>query len=110
MNVTGDRTAEHGLASVGYDDEGVAGQSWDLIRDGVLACDQLDRRMAALRGLAGRTAARSPTARATCRCSGWPTCHCSPRRAARPPRTSSRVPGDGIYILGDKSWSIDMQR
>ena len=50
MNVTGDRTAEHGLASVGYDDEGVAGQSWDLIRDGVLAGYQLDRRMAALRG------------------------------------------------------------
>ena len=31
MNVTGDRTAVHGLATVGYDDEGVAGQSWDLI-------------------------------------------------------------------------------
>ena len=31
MHVTGDRTAEHGLATVGYDDEGVAGQSWDLI-------------------------------------------------------------------------------
>ncbi len=25
MNVTGDRTAVHGLATVGYDDEGVAG-------------------------------------------------------------------------------------
>ncbi len=25
MHVTGDRTAEHGLATVGYDDEGVAG-------------------------------------------------------------------------------------
>ncbi len=31
MHVTGDRTAEHGLATIGYDDEGVAGQSWDLI-------------------------------------------------------------------------------
>ena len=31
MHVTGDRTAEHGLATVGYDDEGVATQSWDLI-------------------------------------------------------------------------------
>ena len=50
MNVTGDRTAEHGLATIGYDDEGVAGQSWDLIRDGILAGYQLDRRMAALKG------------------------------------------------------------
>ncbi len=29
MNVTGDRTAPHGLATVGYDDEGVAGQQFD---------------------------------------------------------------------------------
>src|SRR6185437_13611420 len=50
MNVTGDRTVEHGLATVGYDDEGVAGQSWDLISDGVLVGYQLDRRMAQLRG------------------------------------------------------------
>ena len=27
MHVTGDRTVEHGLATIGYDDEGVAGQS-----------------------------------------------------------------------------------
>src|SRR5215469_4538474 len=37
MHVTGDRTTEHGLATIGYDDEGVAGQSWDLIAGGVLA-------------------------------------------------------------------------
>jgi TldD protein len=36
MNVTGDRTAEHGLASIGYDDEGVAAQQWDIVRNGVL--------------------------------------------------------------------------
>ena len=34
MNVTADRTVEFGLASIGYDDEGVAAQSWDLVRDG----------------------------------------------------------------------------
>jgi TldD protein len=32
MNVTGDRTAEHGLSTVGFDDEGVAGQAWDIRR------------------------------------------------------------------------------
>ena len=50
MHVTGDRTQEHGLATVGYDDEGVAGQSWDLISGGVLVGYQLDRRMAQLKG------------------------------------------------------------
>ena len=51
MNVTGDRVVEHGLASIGYDDEGVAAQQFDIIRDGVLVGYQLDRQMAALRGL-----------------------------------------------------------
>ena len=51
MNVTGDRTAEHGLATIGYDDEGVQAQSWDLVNDGVLVGYQLDRRIAPLTGL-----------------------------------------------------------
>src|ERR671929_2010555 len=34
MNVTGDRIAEHGLATVGDDDEGVAPRRWDIVRDG----------------------------------------------------------------------------
>lgn len=46
MNVTADRTAEFGLATVGYDDEGVAAQSWDLVRDGVFVGYQLDRAFA----------------------------------------------------------------
>ncbi len=48
MHVTGDRTVEHGLASIGYDDEGVAAQSWDIVRDGILVGYQLDRSMAHL--------------------------------------------------------------
>ncbi|MEO8816314.1 MAG: TldD/PmbA family protein, partial [Mycobacterium sp.] len=43
MNVTADRTVDHGLASIGYDDEGVATQSWDLVRDGLFVGYQLDR-------------------------------------------------------------------
>ncbi|HUI03413.1 MAG TPA: TldD/PmbA family protein, partial [Acidimicrobiales bacterium] len=46
MHVTGDRTTPHGLATVGYDDEGVEAQSFDIVRDGVLVGYQLDRRMA----------------------------------------------------------------
>ena len=110
MHVTGDRTAEHGLATIGYDDEGVAGQSWDLIRDGVLAGYQLDRRMAALRGL-GRSNG--------CAFSDGPghmplqrMANVSLQPATGGPSTADLIAGveDGIYILGDKSWSIDMQR
>ena len=48
MHVTGVRTVEHGLATIGYDDEGVAGQSWDIVKDGTLVGYQLDRSMAHL--------------------------------------------------------------
>ena len=51
MNVTGDRTVPHGLATIGYDDDGVAGQSWDLIKDGTLVGYQLDRVFALRLGL-----------------------------------------------------------
>ena len=43
MNVTADRTVEFGLATVGFDDEGVRAQSWDLVRDGIFVGYQLDR-------------------------------------------------------------------
>jgi TldD protein len=51
MNVTGDRTAPHGLSTIGWDDEGVAGQQWDIVRDGVLVGYQVDRNMARLLGM-----------------------------------------------------------
>jgi TldD protein len=110
MNVTGDRTAEHGLATVGYDDEGVEAQSWDLVRDGVLVGYQLDRRIARLTGFErsnGCAFADSPA-------------HVPVQRMAnvslRPdpsgPSTEELIAGvdRGIYVVGDRSWSIDMQR
>lgn len=110
MNVTADRTAEFGLASVGYDDEGVAAQSWDLVRDGIFVGYQLDRVFAPRLGQPrsnGCSYADSPH-------------HVPIQRMAnvslQPGRDElstadliARV-DDGIYIVGDKSWSIDMQR
>ena len=110
MNVTADRTVEFGLASIGYDDEGVAAQSWDLVRDGIFVGYQLDRVFAPRLGQArsnGCSYADSPH-------------HVPIQRMANvslqpgPDETSTddliaRV-DDGIYIVGDKSWSIDMQR
>ncbi|CAM5740164.1 hypothetical protein SHIRM173S_06479 [Streptomyces hirsutus] len=110
MNVTGDRTAEHGLATVGYDDEGVEAQSWDLVKDGTLVGYQLDRRIARLTGFErsnGCAFADSPG-------------HVPVQRMAnvslRPDpagmSTEDLIGGvdRGIYVVGDRSWSIDMQR
>jgi len=110
MNVTADRIEPHGLATVGYDDEGVRAQRWDLVRDGIFVGYQLDRVFAPRLGVTrsnGCSYADSPH-------------HVPIQRMAN----VSLQPGpddidtaeliarvdDGIYIVGDKSWSIDMQR
>jgi TldD protein len=110
MHVTGDRTAGHGLATIGYDDEGVAAQSWDLITGGVLTGYQLDRRMARMRGLPrsnGCAFADSPAHMPIQRMA-----NVSLQPAADGPATGELIAGveHGIYVVGDKSWSIDMQR
>ena len=110
MNVTGDRTVEHGLATIGYDDEGVAGQSWDLITSGVFSGYQLDRRMALLKGFGrsnGCAFADSPGHMPLQRMA-----NVSIQPAQNGPSTADLIGGveNGIYILGDNSWSIDMQR
>ncbi|WP_405886447.1 TldD/PmbA family protein [Streptomyces longwoodensis] len=110
MNVTGDRTAEHGLATIGYDDEGVEAQSWDLVKEGTLVGYQLDRRIARLTGFErsnGCAYADSPA-------------HVPVQRMAnvslRPDpagmSTEDLIGGvdRGVYVVGDRSWSIDMQR
>ncbi len=110
MHVTGDRTVGHGLATIGYDDEGVAAQSWDLITGGVLTGYQLDRRIARLQGLGasnGCAFADSPGHMPIQRMA-----NVSLQPAAGGPSTAELIAGveDGIYVVGDKSWSIDMQR
>jgi TldD protein len=110
MNVTGDRTATHGLSSVGYDDEGVQAQTWDIVRDGVLVGYQLDRAMAHIKDLGrsnGCAFADSPGHVPMQRMA-----NVSLQPADGGPSTEeliSRV-DRGIYVVGDKSWSIDMQR
>ncbi|MBI3215601.1 MAG: TldD/PmbA family protein [Mycobacterium sp.] len=110
MHVSADRTVEHGLASVGFDDEGVQSQSWDLVRDGIFVGYQLDRVFAPRLGQErsnGCSYADSPH-------------HVPIQRMANvslhpaydditTDDLIARVQ-DGIYIVGDKSWSIDMQR
>ncbi|MDT4922912.1 MAG: TldD protein [Pseudonocardiales bacterium] len=116
MNVTGDRTVEHGLATIGYDDEGVAGQQFDIVRDGVLVGYQLNRQMAranadALGPAGGRSngcaladsAGHIPLQRMA---------NVSLQPAPDGPSLEELIGGveRGIYIKGDRSWSIDMQR
>ncbi|MGA7173250.1 MAG: TldD/PmbA family protein, partial [Candidatus Dormiibacterota bacterium] len=111
MHVTGDRLEPHGLATVGFDDEGVAAQRWDIIKDGILVGYQLNRQMAHKFQL--------PRSNGCAYSDSW-----SHLPLQRMPNVSLQPDPDrdttleellggveeGIYILGDKSWSIDQQR
>ncbi len=113
MHVTGDRTVEHGLATIGYDDEGVETQSWDIVRDGVLVGYQLDRPMGALHPELNHG-----------RSNGCAYADSSGHIPIQRMANVSLQPGaddlttqdligrveQGLYVVGDKSWSIDMQR
>jgi TldD protein len=113
MNVTGDRTVEHGLATVGYDDEGVAAQEWDIVRDGVLVGYQLDRSMAQMMpDLNGGRSNGCAYADSPGHIPIQRMANVSLRPAPDGPSTDELVGRveDGIYVVGDKSWSIDMQR
>ncbi len=114
MHVTGDRLTPHGLSTIGFDDEGVASQQWDIVRGGTLVGYQLDRRMARQNAAAlgvnrsnGCAFADSPHHVPVQR---MPNVSLQP--VAGGPGTEELIAGveRGIYVVGDKSWSIDMQR
>jgi TldD protein len=113
MQVTGDRTVEHGLATVGFDDEGVETQRWDIVRDGVLVGYQLDRSMAHLKpelndGRSNGCAFADSSGHVQIQ----RMANVSLQAAEGGPSTEELIGRveRGLYVVGDKSWSIDMQR
>lgn len=110
MTVVADRTVDHGLASAGFDDEGVATTSWPLVENGMLTGLQLSRTTASAVG-----AARSNG------CAFAETAHHAPLQrmpnvsllpAADGPDTDELVSAvtDGILLVGSDSFSIDPRR
>jgi TldD protein len=113
MNVTGDRTVEHGLATVGYDDEGVATQSWDIVKDGVLVGYQLDRAMGLMKPeLNGGRSNGCAYADSPGHIPIQRMANVSLQPDPDGPSTEELIGRveRGLYVVGDKSWSIDMQR
>lgn len=110
MNVTGDRLTEHGLSTVGWDDEGVAAQRWDIVKDGVLVGYQLDRRIAARVNRDRSNGCAFADSPAHVPIQRMPNVSLQPNPNGPTLDKLIESVEDGIYILGDKSWSIDMQR
>jgi TldD protein len=110
MHVTGDRVVTNGLSTIGYDDEGVAGQEWDIVRDGVLVGYQTDRNIARLMNLGRSTGCAFADSSGHVPVQRMANVSLQP--AVGGPSTEDLIAGveKGLYVIGDKSWSIDMQR
>jgi TldD protein len=110
VNFFADRTQPAGLATVGYDDEGVPGQRWYLVKEGMFVDWQTTRDLATL---IGRNSSHG-----CLYAQGWNNVAFPrmPNVSLEPGKSNvsldDLVSGvdRGILIYGDGSWSIDQQR
>jgi len=110
VNLVADRTQPGGLASVGWDDEAVPAQRWDIVREGMLVGWQTTRDQAAWIGesssrgcLYGEGYDGVPFQR-------MPNISLQPGPEGYTTEDLINATEDGIYVTGRGSWSIDQQR
>ncbi|CAD1785932.1 TldD/PmbA family protein [Xanthomonas arboricola pv. juglandis] len=110
VHILADKLQPGSLGAVGYDDEGVKTKRWDLIRDGKLVDYQAIRDQA---HILGKTASDG-----CCYADSWSSVQFQRMAnvslaAGKTPLSVSELIKDvenGIYIIGDGSFSIDQQR
>ncbi|NLR62987.1 TldD/PmbA family protein [Chitinophaga varians] len=110
VNIVADKTQPGSLGAVGYDDEGVATQKWDLIKNGVLVNYQAIRDQAHIIGL--------KQSQGCCYSQSWSDVQFQRMaNVSLQPGTAPLTPAEliknverGIFIAGDGSFSIDQQR
>ncbi len=110
VNFVADRTQPQGMATVGYDDEGVPGQSWHLVKDGMFVDWQTTRDTAKL---VGKTSSYG-----CLHADSWGSVPFPRMPNVSLPPSKDNVSMDdlisgvdkGILIFGRGSYSIDQQR
>jgi TldD protein len=110
LNIVADRTQDGGLATVGYDDDGVVGESYDLIQKGELVGIQTTREQAKLVG--------EQKSHGQSYAQGWwsvpfqrmPNVSLQPGEKKLSLEDLIKDTGSGILIKGNSSYSIDQQR
>ncbi len=110
VNVVADKTQPGSLGGVGYDDEGIKTGKWDIIRDGKLVNLQAIRDQALLLG--------EEQSQGCCYADSWssvqfqrmPNVSLEPGTAELSVADMIKDVENGIYIIGDGSFSIDQQR
>src|SRR5713101_2445493 len=109
-NFFADRTQPEGLATVGYDDEGVPAQRWNLVKDGIFVDWQTTRDLAPLIGQKASYGCLHADSWGSIPFPRMPNVSLEP--AKEETSLDDLVAGvdNGILIYGNGSWSIDQQR
>jgi TldD protein len=110
VNFVADRTQPTGLATVGYDDEGVPAQSWHLVKDGIFVDWQTTRDLAAMTGRKKSYGCNHSDSWGSISFPRMPNVSLEP---ASDDTSLDDLIADvekGILIYGDGSYSIDQQR
>jgi len=111
MNITGDRTMPGGMATVGFDDDGVKTTEFPIVRDGILVGLQTNRETAAV---VGDKSSKGCTSASSWR--DYPFLRMPNVRLEAGAKGSPNVEEmikdtkDGVLIDGRGSYSIDQQR
>lgn len=110
MNFVADRTQPAGLATVGYDDEGVPGQRWHLIKDGMFVDWQTTRDLAAATGQKKSYGCNHGDSWGSISFPRMPNVSLQPASDNKSLEDLVAGVDNGILIYGDGSYSIDQQR
>ena len=112
INIKGDKTQLDGLATCGWDDDGVKTTEWDIIKDGVLVGYQTVRDNAGIIGLKRSNGAAYADSWGSVAFQRMPNVSLQPAKGDQKISEDDLIADvkDGIYIIGNGSFSIDQQR
>jgi TldD protein len=110
VNMVADRTQEHGLGTVAYDDDGVPAQRWYLVKEGIFVDYQTTREQVAwLEGMQSRGCAHADSWQSVV-FQRMPNVSLDPLDSTLTQEELLADIKNGILILGNGSFSIDQQR
>jgi TldD protein len=110
VNFVADRTQRGALATVGYDDEGVPGQQWHLVKDGVFVDWQTTRDLALVSPKKKSYGCLHADSWGSVSFPRMPNVSLQPAAENRTMEDVVAGVENGILIYGDGSYSIDQQR
>ncbi|HPZ01758.1 MAG TPA: TldD/PmbA family protein [Candidatus Cloacimonas sp.] len=110
INFVGDNTLEGGLATLGFDDDGVPGQKWYIIKDGILKEYGSTRDTALEIGLNSSRGCNRATYYFNQPINRIPNLYLLPGTKPLTPGELIADTEEGVYIQGRGSYSIDHHR